>query len=115
MKKSMDHQPYVAVIRNHLQTAYLLDDEKTEQMIPTLLTVLNEHMTMLEEVHAEGDLEKLGRAGHAVKGALLNIGLSDLADQAFRIEQHGKSGDSGFDYRRLIIELKAAVNTISLG
>lgn len=114
MEETMDHVPYVDMIRRHLQTAYLLNDEKTEQMLPALLAVLNSHMTTLEEVHAEGDLEKLGRAGHAVKGALLNMGLPDLADQALRIEQHGKSGNTEIDYRSLIVELKAVVKTITV-
>ena len=76
----MDRTAYLRRIKQHLQTAYLLSEEKTESMLPIFFATLREHMNRLAHLAADGDMEQLAKASHAVKGALLNIGLMDLAE-----------------------------------
>ena len=111
----MERQAYLDTIRQHLCTAYLLDEVRCEAMIPVFLTTLREHMTRLVELAAEGDLERLSRAGHAVKGALLNIGLIDLAATAQAIEQQGKLGSRDFNYHNAITDLQTVVALLDRG
>lgn len=105
----MDQSAYLLRVKQHLQTAYLLSEERAESMIPVFITTLRGHMDRLAELAAEGDLEQLGRASHAVKGALLNIGLSELAETASTLEQQCKTGNPSPDYRAMIAELHTSV------
>ena len=102
----MDRTVYLRRIKQHLQTAYLLSEEKTESMLPIFFATLREHMNRLAHLAADGDMEQLAKASHAVKGALLNIGLMDLAETAHTLETQSKNGNHAFDYRALIAELQ---------
>jgi histidine phosphotransfer protein HptB len=106
----MDRSAYLHMMKQHLKTAYLLSDEKTETMLPVFVNTLRSHMNRLAELAAEGDMEQLGRASHAVKGALLNMGLADLADTAYTIEKHCKNDDSVLDYKAMITQLQYTVS-----
>jgi HPt (histidine-containing phosphotransfer) domain-containing protein len=105
----MNQNAYLLRVKQHLQTAYLLSEERAESMIPVFITTLRSHMDRLSELAESGDLEQLGRASHAVKGALLNIGLSELAETASTIEQQCKTGTPSLDYRTKIAELHTSV------
>lgn len=106
----MDRSAYLHIMRQHLKNAYLLSDEKTETMLPVFVNTLRSHMNRLAELAADGDMEQLGRASHAVKGALLNMGLADLADTAHAIERHCKNEGSGLDYQAMITQLQFTVS-----
>jgi len=105
----MDRAAYLHIMKEHLKTAYLLSDEKTEAMIPVFVTTLRAHMNQLAELATAGDMEQLGRASHAVKGALLNMGLAELAETAHTIEKQCKDGNRTFDYLVMITELQYTV------
>ncbi len=106
----MDRTAYLEIMRQHLKTAYLLSDEKTATMIPVFVNTLRTHVDRLAELAACGDLQQLSRTSHAVKGALLNIGLADLAETAYTLEKQCKAEDCDFDYRALITELQYTVS-----
>jgi hypothetical protein len=40
----MNRDAYLQAIRHHLQTAYLLTEEKTEEMIPVFVATLGDHV-----------------------------------------------------------------------
>ena len=106
----MDRAAYLHLMKQHLQTAYLLSEEKTETMIPVFVNTLRSHMDRLAELAADGDMEQLSRASHAVKGALLNIGLSELAETAQTIEQQCKNGNSPLNFQAMITDLQYTVS-----
>ena len=108
----MNRDVYLQAVRQHLQTAYLLNEEKTEGMIPVFVATLREHVERLAALADTGDLDELGRAGHAVKGALLNMGLPDLAELARQLEQQGRERSGPVD-RTLISELQRAVDLLA--
>jgi len=109
----MDRAAYLHLVKQHLKTSYLLNDEKIESMIPIFANILRSHMTRLTELADDGNMEQLGKASHAVKGALLNMGLVDLAETARLIELRCKNGDPTADYRSMISQLHTTVFHLS--
>ena len=109
----MDCTAHLKTAKNHLQTAYLLSEEKIEAMIPLFLATLHTHMNGLADLAKNGDIEQLGRASHAVKGALLNIGLTDLAENASMLEKKCKSGTLPENYQEVITELQYTISRFS--
>jgi HPt (histidine-containing phosphotransfer) domain-containing protein len=106
----MDCSTYQEIIKQHLKTAYLLSDEKTACMIPVFVKTLRSHMDRLMELATIGDRQQLSRASHAVKGALLNLGLTDLAETAYIIEKQCTVEDNTLDYQTMIAELQSTVS-----
>lgn len=109
----MDCAAYLKTVKKHLQTAYLLSEEKIETMIPLFLATLHTHMNRLADLAENGDIEQLGLASHAVKGALLNIGLIDLAENAYALEKECKGGTLPENYQEMITELQYTVSRFS--
>jgi len=109
----MDQETYMQVIHEHMKRSYLLSEDKIKTILPGFLTTLEHHLTNLEEQLAEGDPTTLGIAGHTIKGALLNLGLFELADTAYTIEQHGKKCDANADYPALVTHLKQSILLIT--
>ncbi len=100
-------------MKEHLRSAYLLSDEKIESVLPVFLETVKTLMTELECLACEGKNDALCRTGHAMKGALLNLGLNRLAAKACDIEQHVKNCNSGKDCRQLVAELKQEINKMT--
>ena len=70
-------------------------------------------MTKLEKLADEStEKEDISRAGHALKGALLNLGLMDLADKAFLVEQFDKQTGRNIEHKKIIAELKNEIAEI---
>lgn len=109
----MNGAAYLETVKAHLKTAYLLSEEKIETMIPIFLATLHTHMSRLADLAANDESEQLAQASHAVKGALLNIGLLDLAETAYTIEKQCKNGACPEDCRELITELQYTVARFS--
>jgi len=109
----MDRAAYLHLVQQHLKTFYLLDDQRIETMIPVFAATLRSHMVRLTDLAASGDPEQLGKASHAVKGALLNMGLADLAATADLIELSCKNGGPAADYQAMISQLHTTVFALS--
>ena len=92
-------------IKKHLLHQFHLPVEQIESMMPSFLSTLGSHMETLEDALREQDLMQLGRAGHTIKGAFLNLGLQECAKIALDIEVSGKAGDEQMDYRAKIDSL----------
>ena len=100
---------YHQIIREHLSTAYLLPEEKIETVLPRFLASLQDLIQDLERTAETESREALGRAGHTMKGALLNLGLKELAAIAFVLEQSGRTADLEQDCAQIIAELKKEI------
>ena len=92
-------QERVTQIEDFLHEKFHLPREQVREMVPSFLTALVSHMASLESALHAGDLQELGRAGHTIKGALLNLGLHDCVESALTIERGGKAKDGSIDYR----------------
>lgn len=105
--QAMDQQraDYHQQIRKHLNSAYLLTEEKIETVLPRFLHTIGSLMADLEEFVNTGNIDSLSRTGHALKGALLNLGLPELAEKAYAIERHNQASDHPASYCTLVDEL----------
>lgn len=103
---------YHQKIREHLRSAYLLSDEKIEAVMPRFLETIRKLMSELDALADMKKTDALSRAGHAMKGALLNLGLQDLAEKAFTIEKHEQICANDRDCIQLVNELKLEINKI---
>ena len=104
---------YHLAIREHLRSSYLLTEEKIEAVLPRFLDTVQTLMFDLERLATKEKSEALSRTGHAMKGALLNLGLHDLAQKALRIEKHHEAGDI-IDHTcgQLVDDLKQEISKI---
>lgn len=109
----MERQAYQERIREHLKEAYLLSDEKAAAMLPVFITTLESHVDHLTTLAQNGNMLQLSRAGHAIKGALLNMGLSDLAAIAHALEKNCATGACSPPCQELISQLQDAVSLLS--
>jgi HPt (histidine-containing phosphotransfer) domain-containing protein len=96
-----------------MKSSYLLDDEKIRTILPGFLATLEQQLQKVEHCQDRGDLAALGTAGHTLKGALLNLGLFELADAAYKIEQQGKRQETDTDCPALIGYLRKNILLIS--
>ena len=98
--------PLLEKVKHHICAHFQLEEEKVVSMLPVFLTTLQNHMQNLEKALESKDPEIIGRQGHALKGALLNLGIDDMADTAHLIEVEGKSGNSKADFAGMVNHLK---------
>ncbi len=104
---------YKRLIRDHLSRAYMLSDEKIDLFLPRFLATLQSHLDNLQRPVATKSLEELSKAAHTLKGALLNLGLRELADIAYQMELHSRAGDRGSDYQTWAEQLAREINIIT--
>ncbi len=108
----MSAQQLVAQIRTHLGEQFGLTTDQVQEMLPSFITTLATHMDTLERSLGAGDPLVIGRAGHTIKGALLNLGLAEYAELAFCIEEQGKAGDAATDYPALVARLRLLIQPL---
>lgn len=92
-------------IKKYLSDQFHLPAEQVETMMPSFISTLDTHMQTLEEALKVNDLSQIGKAGHTIKGAFLNLGLDECARIALDIEQSGKAGNNNVDYRSKVDSL----------
>ena len=108
----MTSQQYINQIKLYLSKQFSLGEEQVSEMLPSFISTLSAHMTNLEKAFSSGNLEVLGKSGHTIKGAFLNLGLTDCAEIALQIEDKGKEGDRSTDFARLVADLREKINVI---
>ncbi len=106
----MSSQMYVARINEYLKRQFSLSEEQISNMMPDFIATLSKHMDNLEKDLHSGDLAALGKSGHTMKGALVNLGLDDFAELAMQIEIAGKNGDTNVDYTNISMQLREVVD-----
>lgn len=108
----MSAQQQIDQIKLYLCDQFQLSPEQVGEMLPTFIVTLSTHMQNIERTLSENDLMALGRAGHTMKGALLNLGLNDCAQLALHIEERGKAGDRYTDYAALVADLRKRIGPL---
>ena len=108
----MTQQSLAEQVRKYVRVQYQLPVEKVALMLPTFLEVLKNHLNDLESVLDDGEPMAIGRVGHTLKGALLNLGLAEIAEIAASIETEGKLGNKDFEYAVLVARLREKLEEI---
>ncbi len=106
------HQPKKQEIKAYLAEQFNLPAEQIETLLPSFIATLETHMKNLENGLTENRPAVMGALGHTIKGAFLNLGLTDCARIALDIEQRGKAGDHRADYKQLVSELRRKIAPI---
>jgi HPt (histidine-containing phosphotransfer) domain-containing protein len=99
-------------IKKYLSDQFHLPLDQVEAMMPSFIATLDSHMENLEEALGDNDLNEIGKAGHTIKGAFLNLGLKECARIALDIEESGKAGNSGVDYRSKVDSLHRCLEPV---
>lgn len=64
-----------------------MDEEQILGILSTLAAPLKATLASVENAYKENNLVEISETAHSLKGALLNLGLNDLADIAKSIEK----------------------------
>ncbi len=107
----MRHQK-IQHIKTYLAEQFNLQAEQIEMMLPSFISTLDMHMQSLENALEENNPISIGKVGHTIKGAFLNLGLGECADIAHRIEERGKAGDQETNYKQLVAELRLKISPV---
>lgn len=99
-------------IKQHLTEQFNLPMEQVDMLLPSFLSTLGVHMCNLENALAENNPVQIGKVGHTIKGAFLNLGLQECAKIALRIEEKGREGGSSADFKRLVEDLRALISPV---
>ncbi len=110
---AMNRSEYHEKIREHLRSYYLLSDDRIDAVLPRFIETLQSLMNDLDRVFETGRGESLSKAGHSLKGALLNLGLSELAEQAFAVEKHDHPQNATIDIAAQIAQLRKEIRRIT--
>lgn len=104
---------YRHAIRDHLLHAYMLTEDKIDAYLPRFLDTLQVHLERLQQPLKTGDFNELKRAAHTLKGALLNLGLHELADIAYSIEQAAGAENTALDFQALYTQLHDEISSFT--
>jgi histidine phosphotransfer protein HptB len=97
-------------VREYLRRRFGLPDEQIDVMMPDFKKTLAQHLSVLISAQHQGDVVGLKEAAHTMKGALLNLGFSDSAQLAQKIEKESVAGNTVIDCSLLISDIEKAVN-----
>lgn len=99
-------------IRKYLSEQFNLTAEQIDSMLPAFITTLHSHLVTLEKAIEKKDLERIGKAAHTIKGALLNLGLEQSAEIAYSIEKSGKAFNDSMDYSQMFNALREQLSLL---
>lgn len=85
----------------HLQRELGMDDAQVDQVLATLAKPLKSTLEETVSAYNSQDLHVLSETAHALKGALLNLGLNELALLAKNIEQSSRNNEQKTHKERL--------------
>jgi histidine phosphotransfer protein HptB len=109
---AMSAQQRIDQMKHYLCNQFQLSPEQVGDMLPNFIVTLSSHMAHMERILGEDDPMALGKAGHTMKGALLNLGLTDCAELALHIEERGKAGDRHIDFASLVADLRKQIGPL---
>lgn len=107
MKPSFSEQ-----ITDYLSVQFNLPKDQVAAMLPEFENALKMHMANLRTVHNNKELNGLEKAAHTIKGAFLNLGLTNGADVALQLERAAADQTTTADFNNLISQIEFIVNDI---
>ena len=111
-QRTLMSYPQVQAIRNHLAAQFNLPLEQIDSLMPSFIATLGKHMHGLEQALAEEDAQRIGKAGHTIKGAFLNLGMGECAKVAMDIEEKGRNNGPIHELRSLIEKLRKQLSSL---
>jgi len=105
-------------VRSYIMDSYGLSDVETMKVLNTYGQVLGETLSQLKESVNNKNNAVAGRHAHSLKGALLNLGLAELAHEASRLEKEFHKGVEEEHFQRVdnfFVILQDIATTIQVG
>lgn len=99
-------------ILSHVCEQYRLPVETVKPMLSNFVSVIQNHMNSLAAIVDSDDLSDIARKGHALKGALLNMGLTEAAAIAENVERAAGDGRRDLDYAVLWQQMQKMLEEI---
>ncbi len=107
----MNSEDYLLIIATHLEKSYNLSQDKIDELLPRFTSKLNDHFQNLENEINLNNPTAIVVASHTLKGALLNLGLNDLAQYAWILEKGYSTNDDSINYGEVFISLKNKIES----
>ena len=85
----------------HLKRELGMDNEQITGILKTLSLPLKATLRSVDEAHQQQNLKAIAETAHSLKGALLNLGLDELAELAKTIERSATAGEKITHKKRL--------------
>lgn len=79
-------------VKEHLASMYGVDKDDVDALFALARQTVVTALGRLERARALADMKEAAEAGHMLKGALLNMGLAQLGDEARQLEMAAKQG-----------------------
>jgi PAS domain S-box-containing protein len=97
-----------------LQKELMLDHEQLLMLVETFSKKMAQSLPDLLSAIESGDLQKVGRLAHAIKGSSANFRLKALQKEAAEMEQAAGAGDREYDYAAAYTRLHNMVKKIGI-
>jgi PAS domain S-box-containing protein len=97
-----------------LQKELLLEHDQLLMLVETFMRKMEQTLPELLASVEAGDLEKVGRLAHSVKGSSANFRLKMLQKEAAEMEQAAGAGDRAYDYPAAYERLYSMVRKIGI-
>jgi len=111
-QKTMDitsnSKQYYLQAHAYLKHELSMDDGQATNILNTLSVPLKTSFEAVKKAYEAHDLKILAETAHSLKGALLNMGLNELAELAKTIEESSAKGES-VEYTERLVYLHDAL------
>jgi HPt (histidine-containing phosphotransfer) domain-containing protein len=98
----------LSMVKQHLAWVYGLEDAQIEQLLASSAQSIGSNLEKAQTCLNNGELEMVASAAHALKGLLLNFGLTIPAAMAAKIETAVENGESE-SYEQLLAGIRKEV------
>jgi len=86
IRSSANSKKYQQQAHAYLKAELGMDDEQVTGILKTLSSPLKETLRSVDAAYRKKNAEEIAETAHSLKGALLNLGLDELAELAKMIE-----------------------------
>ena len=98
---SANPQKYLMQAHAHLKRELGMNDVQITAILKTLSLPLKATLHSVDEAYQQQNLKEIAETAHSLKGALLNLGLNELAVLAKTIEKSAAMGEKIIHKKRL--------------
>lgn len=113
-ENSTEIQNRVDGVKQYLVEQFELTNDQIEGMLPVFIETLHSHMSELGKFAGQDNLQEMNKMAHTLKGALLNLGLKDLAETALKLEKFDVQQGSVEQCHAMIEDLRRQVLSLHL-
>ncbi|TNE51096.1 MAG: response regulator [Bacteroidetes bacterium] len=104
----------IRIDRSKLKALLANDENKVQQYLALFKAQLPVHLEQLQNCLEKGELEQASIVAHDLKSQFRYLGLEQIAEIAYAIEQQAETGNNGAELIRLAGQLKVKAESVTL-